>query len=398
MKLSPHLLIIDPHLVRRSPAMKSLIPLLPELLDEGWTVSVWSVEMDAIDPRIAWQRVPCPFRRWALVSAWFWVYAHGRYLWQFRGKGGAARRAQTLVQATSFYCRWADIIGIHFVFSLYQKVAEQFRRELNLSLYERVMLKLSVSKEKALFRPCGHRRVWTVVSRRLMEEMGPYLPEGDRRVLLPNAYNPQRFNPGVRLARREESRAKLGLTAKEVVFAFVCLGGFNRKGFTLALEACHLLNARGCPCRLLVIGGRDEHPPEIGSWLERLGISPAEAGFVVTRGRTAVVEEWLCAADALLFPSYCEAFSIAEIEAAALGLRLYLTPHYGAEMTLESGCLGRMLPWDAPGIAAILEEEIQSGRIFDPNASTGAALDPAAMALQYRALLEEVWAAKGKQP
>ena len=394
MTSPPRLLIIDPHLVRRSPAMKSLIPLLPQLLDEGWIISVWSVEMDAIDPRIAWERVPCPFRRWALVSTWFWLYAHGRYLWQFRGAAGAARRSRILVQATSYYCRWADIIGIHFVFSLYEKVAQQFKRELNLSLYERAMLHLAVWKEKLLFRPCGHARVWTVVSRRLMEEMAPYLPAGDRRVLLPNAYNPERFNHQVRLARREKMRQELGIGAAEVVFAFVCLGGFNRKGFALALEACYLLHGRGCPCRLLVIGGRDEHPPDVGPWLERLGLEPSQAGFVICRGRTPEVEGLLAGADALLFPSYCEAFSIAEIEAAALGLRLYLTPHYGSEMTLESGCSGSLLPWDAPGIAAVLEGEIRSGRIFIANESTGAALDPAAMAQRYRALLEAEWAAK----
>ena len=67
------------------------------------------------------------------------------------------------------------------------------------------------------------------------------------------------------------------------------------------------------------------------------------------------------ACEALFFPSYFEAFSLVEIEASRLGLPLYLTPHHGSEMILKEGVNGKSVPFDAQGIAGILQQDLERG-------------------------------------
>jgi len=57
-----------------------------------------------------------------------------------------------------------------------------------------------------------------------------------------------------------------------------------------------------------------------------------------------------------------------EIEAAAMGLPLLLTPHHGSEMILKDGVNGLVLPFDAAGIAAIIVNGIRMGF---PDANAG---------------------------
>ena len=83
--------------------------------------------------------------------------------------------------------------------------------------------------------------------------------------------------------------------------------------------------------------------------------------------------KYLAAADALLFPSYSEAFALVEIEAAAMGLRLYLTPHHGSEMILREGQNGREIPWNTHGIVRVLEEELTAGLVRPGSSSHGKA-------------------------
>ena len=64
----------------------------------------------------------------------------------------------------------------------------------------------------------------------------------------------------------------------------------------------------------------------------------------------------MAAADGFLFPSWSEALALVEVEAAACGLPLFLTPHHGSEMVLRDGLNGRRLEFDADAIARVLTE------------------------------------------
>ena len=81
------------------------------------------------------------------------------------------------------------------------------------------------------------------------------------------------------------------------------------------------------------------------------------------------VEKYYAASDTFLFPSYFEAFCLAEIEAAACGLPLLLTPHHGSEMILRDGKNGRLLSFDPSVMGEQIAEFIQDGL---PNSEPGA--------------------------
>ena len=78
--------------------------------------------------------------------------------------------------------------------------------------------------------------------------------------------------------------------------------------------------------------------------------------FISFTGNVPDVERYLAAADALLFPSYSEAFALVEVEAAACALPLFLTRHHGSEMILQDGVNGRFVDFNAGGIAQVLAE------------------------------------------
>jgi glycosyltransferase involved in cell wall biosynthesis len=119
-------------------------------------------------------------------------------------------------------------------------------------------------------------------------------------------------------------------------------------------------------------------------------------GFILRVGRVKEIERYLAAADALLFPSYCEAFALVEIESAAMGLRLYVTPHYGSEMILRPPANGRFLPWDARGITTILAEDIDSGVLFQSSGDMGEALDRVGFLHALRERYQEILRCNGE--
>ena len=381
------LLFIDPHFVSRSPALKSILREFPESFDDFDRVEVWAVECDFVHPKIHFDPVWCPFKSWYLVSLWYWIVAHCRYFWRFK----VMRQPKyDVVQATNYYCYWADLIYFHFSFLAYSRVIREHAGVFRLSLSNRIVFVTHYIQEWILFK-IASPRWWWVVSRRLKEESSLEAQPDSRFMVLPNAYDGERFSLAVRDRHREEMRTQLGFSAAETVFIFVSLGGLERKGFNLAAQAVALLNAGGRPARLLFVGGPTEEPMDLKPFLSSHGIS--DSSFITQVGRVKDIERYMAAADGLLFPSFCEAFALVEIESAALGLRLYLTPHYGSEMILRPPMNGRQLPWNAEGIAKILAEDIDSGAVRYSSGEMGEALDRrgflAALKKAYQEILED---------
>jgi len=362
------LLFIDPNFSMQSPSLKSVLREWPHGFDDFDRVEVWAIRSDFQNDRIHTDFVWCPVKTWNLVSIWYWFAIHLRYFWRFI----VLRQPRpTVIQSTNYYCYGADLIYLHFSHLAYGRVIRQHQGRLALSLMRKVIFWIHYAQEWLLFK-AAKPRWWWVVSRQLGQECEADAGGGNFRVL-PNSYDEARFNPTVRSEHREPMRRQLELGPDEVVFAFVSLGALERKGFDLAAGAVAKLNSDGCPAKLLMIGGATAEPENIAPFLRDHGI--ASHDFIVQVGRVPDIERYLSAADALLFPSYCEAFALVEIEAAALGLRLYLTPHYGSEMILREPGNGRLLPWTAEGIAAVLAEDIGSGAVRNSNGAMGEALD-----------------------
>jgi glycosyltransferase involved in cell wall biosynthesis len=167
-------------------------------------------------------------------------------------------------------------------------------------------------------------------------------------IVLPNAFDGKRFNPVARKMHRGNVREELGFPDGVSVFAFTSYGHYRRKGFWLIVEALKILGADE-HLRLLVIGGSKENLERLRRELE--GELHDYSRFILFVGMTNEVEKYLAAADAFLFPSYFEAFCLAEIEAAAMGLPLLVTRHPGTEMILRPGKNGLFLDPDPRDIA-----------------------------------------------
>jgi glycosyltransferase involved in cell wall biosynthesis len=385
------LLFIDPHFVKRSPSLKSTLREFPACFDDFDQVEVWAIESDFEHPKLKIDPVYCPFQAWHLVSLWYWFAIHLRYFWRFIV---LRQKRPTVVQSTNYYCYWADLIYFHFSFLGYARVISQHRDVFRLSFARRLVFIMHYVQEWILFHVASPKW-WWVVSRRLMEESRELAITSSNFRVLPNGYDGQRFNQQVRQNHRASMREKLGFNEVEIVFIFVSLGDLERKGFCLAAQAVDLLVRRGLPARLLFVGGPSQEAMDMSEYLRPYGIQ--DLRFLHSLGRVPDIERYMSAADALLFPSYCEAFALVEIEAAALGLRLYLTPHYGSEMILNDNENGRFLPWNAQEISQILEQEIRSGVVILPVSNMGEALSREEFLQALRKRYQEILLYVGKE-
>ena len=345
-----------------SPSTKHLVSSLPQLREEGWTVRAWCLTADAAaadgcDVR----RFPAPPRRLGFLTPyWFLALANGYGLLRRLLDG---RPPAGIIQTVGGAYLGADIAAIQFINHVW------LRKQLELGVRSRkavimfLWTLLGAAKDQLQFSN-PRCRLFLPASDSIATEVRRWCLARAKVETLPNSYDETRFNPDVRRRKREPMRQKLGFTAETPVFCFTSQGHYERKGFWLAVEALSRLRQRQTPpsaraLKFLVVGGQ-------ASTLQRLQAQlaaryPGWESWIVFVGNQAAVEDFFAAADAFLFPSYFEAFCLAEIEAGALGLPLLLTPHQGTEMILRPGENGLSLPFNAGGIEAALDHFLQSG-------------------------------------
>lgn len=163
--------------------------------------------------------------------------------------------------------------------------------------------------------------------------------------IIPNAADVEKFHP-CQPAERLERREALGLDADDILFAFVG-GEWARKGLDLAIQsAAYWKNPRA----RLVIFGADPDSARFVRMVEDLQL----IGRVVFAGFRRDLDVHLPACDAMLFPSWYEAFSLATIEAAACGLPLIAPPINGTEDFIEPGQTGYFTTHDPKSIADVV--------------------------------------------
>lgn len=363
----PDLLIVDHYATRKSPSMRSVLESIGTYAPLFGRIELWSMESDFGPERVEFHPVRCHGRIWTLLAQEF----RARVRCRFRRRD-PAQRAREIVLSTGTLLPQSDIRYIHFWHGAYLEMQRRFGREVPFGLRDRLVSEF-VRRDEVAATSRADRTHWWVVSRSLSERIAAEAAPDDRFRVLPNPYDPQRFQPAVRERARWRMREHYGLAESTTTFVFSAMGHFERKGLLGAVRMVQALAAGGRDVALLVLGGRPSRIAGFRRGLQRRGIDDGAVRYV---GVVSPVEEHLAAADALLFPSYFEAFSLAEIEAAALGLRLYLTPHCGSEMILREGVNGRWLPWDPAGAVAVLAEEIDSGAVRQAHRELGEALSP----------------------
>jgi glycosyltransferase involved in cell wall biosynthesis len=154
---------------------------------------------------------------------------------------------------------------------------------------------------------------------------------------------------------RRAERVRLGYEDGDVVFCFVGLGDFARKGLAVAIDALALLGEqrRG---RILVVGGT---AGEIAVYRKL-----ADAGGVGERvrfvGFQSDIRPYLWLSDVFLFPTIYETFSKASYEAAAAGLPVIATRVHGIEDLIEDGVNGWFAERTDSSVAAAMRAAVEA--------------------------------------
>lgn len=137
---------------------------------------------------------------------------------------------------------------------------------------------------------------------------------------------------------RAQQRAALGFAANDLVIGMCALFRPEKNHLQL-IEAIGALRRRGIAARALLIGD-GEMRPAIEARARELGLS----GAVVITGLQKDVRPFLAASDTVVLCSQTETFSLAALEAMALGLPVVLSEVGGAAEMVRPGVNGFLFP------------------------------------------------------
>jgi glycosyltransferase involved in cell wall biosynthesis len=302
--------------------------------------TVFAVEFDNPCPeRIRWVRLPLPVRPYVLLYALYHLAAPLAYAYQRLVRGARF----DLVQMVESNLLFGDISYSHFCHRLYLKRYWRETRSRGL----RGFLRGLAHRAAAVMEPAVYRRVRHIVapSRGLISELTQAYPgQGAKLRLLPNPVDMERLQPPDE-ELREEIRRRHGIAVDEVVFVFVALGHFERKGLPLVLEA--IREESNSRLRLLVAGGERGLIARYQARAEAMGI----ARRVRFEGMQRDLRPYYWAADAFIMPSCYEVFPLVALEAAAAGLPLVATKVNGVEEVLDHDYNGLVIERTADSVA-----------------------------------------------
>ena len=198
-------------------------------------------------------------------------------------------------------------------------------------------------------------RLISACSARVREDLGRHygVPAGDVRVIH-NGVDTRRFHPAARRRRGEAARRRLGVPARALLVLFMGTG-FERKGLAHLLRALPAAGERVW----LAVAGRDTEADRYRALARALGVE-ARVRFL---GPVAEPEGAYAAADALVLPTIYEPFSIACLEALAMGLPVVTTRAAGVSELLRGELASLTL--DSADEHAALGERLR--RLQDPH-------------------------------
>jgi glycosyltransferase involved in cell wall biosynthesis len=302
--------------------------------------TVFSVRFDNPDPaQIEWVRIPAPGRPLVLLFAAFHLLAP-IYYWLYR----LTRRVKfDLVQGVESNLSFADVVYSQFCHAAYLASHWQPTGGSRLrTVFSWLDHSFHAWTEGPVYRRIG--RI-VVASEGLARELKHAYPcTAEKLQVLPNPVDipflrkPAEFD--VLTLRR-----KLGITNNSIVLLFVALGHFERKGLPLLLEALRIM---GRPeVKLMVVGGA----PGLVELYRSKAARMCLAGRVFFTGMQHDVRPYLWTADAFVFPSAYEVFSLAILEAAAAGVPIIVTRLNGAEEFMRDSQNGFLIDRTPESIA-----------------------------------------------
>lgn len=385
----PSVRFIEPSFTRKNPSTNGLVDVVLDLKSKGWEIELFSYEIEAgLEGAVRHRRAPL-MRLPANFSPWGYFFF---YHWKGLLDWLLSRPKPDIIVSTGFMYLPADVATVHFShFDYFKAVLSRLAGspELIRNLFQIVPGLLT----ELLFFWNPWQTLMLPVSRSVASDLADYAAPWKDISVLPNQVCSDRFFPAYRANARDQARQLHGLSKDETILLFASAGHHFRKGFFQAVEVISQLREREIPVRMLVVGGREATLKRLKNRMSRS--HPGSDKWLIFTGDVDNPEFHFSAADALFFPSHSEAFSLVEIEAAALGLPLYLTPHHGSEMILRDTENGRLLPWDIQGMADILSDEIVSSRMHFTGGSSGEALSKSEYSDRWLSLLSDALPAIG---
>ena len=179
------------------------------------------------------------------------------------------------------------------------------------------------------------------VSEGVADEVRLHYPElADRVVSIPNGVDTELFAPGRHSEPARALRERLDISDDRLVAVFVG-SEWERKGLEPLIRALPLTSGWD----VVVAGSGDEK--RYRELADSLGVGGAVRWLGVSRDVQLVYE----LADALVFPSSYEAFSLVTLEAAASGLPILATPVNGIGELITDGQSGFLISQEPRTIA-----------------------------------------------
>lgn len=379
----PSVRFIEPAFTRKNPSTNGLVDVVRDLVNCGWTVEIFSHSLDPDLVGKVFHREAPRFNLPFGLAAWlYFLYYHWQGLKDYFQ--GRSRAGPTV--STGYMYMPADLATVHFSHFNYVKEA-WLRGRKTPGMVQNLLMETQGLLSELIFLWNPWKTHLLVVSESVADDMLRFAAPWKTIELLPNTAITDRFFPAYRIENRDRARRFHQFHEDETVLLFASAGHHFRKGFLHAVDVVARLREKGLRVRFLVVGGKDATLSRLQRQVR--GKHPSFETWIQFTGQVENTEFHFSAADALFFPSLSEAFSLVEIEAAALGLPLYLTAHHGSEMILRDGENGRLLPWDLSGMAELMEDEIRSGQIRFTSGCTGRALSREAYSQRWLQLLED---------
>jgi glycosyltransferase involved in cell wall biosynthesis len=300
----------------------------------------------ACDPEpgdgVRFVKVPALRRPIALLYVLYHAAALMRYLLFRLTRGG---KFDLIQSSETFFC-FADVYYVHFCNRAYLKLRPSPIRLTSLRGWANWLDHLV----QATVEPIAFRSARAIVacSRGLARDIVREYPFcSDKIHVIPNSIDLDEMRCPADFARNAVRR-QIGFANDDIVFAFIALGHFDRKGLPILIDA--IACARQANIKLLVVGGRDTLLAPYRKRAEDMGVA-AQVAFV---GHQPDVRPLLWAADAFAFPSFYEAFSLVIFEAAAAGLPIIAPLINGVEEILTDGVNGYVIAHSADVVADAL--------------------------------------------
>ncbi len=288
---------------------------------------VFAAEFDNPHPeRIVHVPVMSPLRPLALLFVTFHILA--RRAW--RRYSRADSRPPDLLQGVESNFLGSDIVYAQFCHRAYLKGAGRFSAD---TLALRPFLRWLDHQLRALMEPVVYRDARDIVvpSHGLADELVREYPRlAGRITVIANPIDTESLRMPADFDRSGLRRG-LGFGANDVVLVFTALGHFERKGLPIVMEAMAAI--RQSNLKLLVVGGE---PALVRSYTAR-AVQQGIANRVVFVGRQKQVRRFLWLADAFVFPSAYETFSLSTYEAAAAALPIVVTRLHGVDDFTRDG-------------------------------------------------------------